>query len=156
MNELERLKAMLDAEQVKLGVSLRRMNSPGSPVYRTWENVWPTATILITSFIALKWGGAPLETLGIEQGGTWAGMVVLGIGCWWWLTKIMPKIKDGVFERTAALALSSPQQFDFLWSKSILSLYAKLPDGTEWAAARRDDWRAFVRRLDEALSKENA
>jgi hypothetical protein len=54
------------------------------------------------------------------------------------------------------LALSSPQQFDFLWSKSILSLYAKLPDGTEWAAARRDDWRAFVRRLDEALSKENA
>ncbi|MCA3381003.1 MAG: hypothetical protein ING08_12260, partial [Roseomonas sp.] len=46
MSELERLKAMLDAEQVKLGVSLRRMNSPGSPVYRTWENVWPTATIL--------------------------------------------------------------------------------------------------------------
>jgi hypothetical protein len=60
-----------------------------------------------------------------------------------------------VFERTAALALSSPQQFDLLWSKSIISLYAKLPDGTEWAAARRDDWRAFVRRLDEALSKEN-
>jgi hypothetical protein len=27
-------------------------------------------------------------------------------------------------------------------------------EGTEWAAARRDDWRAFVRRLDEALSKE--
>ena len=156
MSELERLKEMLDAEQVKLGVSMRRMNSPGSPVYHTWENVWPTATILTTSFLALKWGGAPLEALGVQQGGTWAGMVVLGLGCWWWLKKIMPKIKDGVFERTAALALSSPQQFDFLWSKSILSLYAKLPDGTEWAAARRDDWRAFVRRLDEALSKENA
>ena len=49
-----------------------------------------------------------------------------------------------------------PHEFDFFWSKSILSLYAKLPDGTEWAATRRDDWRAFVRRLDEALSKENA
>jgi hypothetical protein len=154
VNELERLKAMLDAEQVKLGVSLRRMNSPGSPVYHTWENVWPTATILIASFVTLKWGGPPLEALGIPQGGTWAGMAVLGLGCWWWLTKIMPKIKEGVFDRTAALALSSPQQFDLLWSKSILSLYAKLPDGTEWAAARRDDWRAFVRKLHDALSKE--
>jgi hypothetical protein len=41
--------------------------------------LWPTATILTTSFIALKWRGAPLEALGVQQGGTWAGVVVLAV-----------------------------------------------------------------------------
>ncbi|MFC7542772.1 hypothetical protein ACFQU2_29410 [Siccirubricoccus deserti] len=33
----------------------------------------------------------------------------------------------------------------------MLSLYAKLPDGEERAATRRDDWRAWVRALPEEL-----
>lgn len=153
MNELERLKALLDAGQVKLGVHIRRMNSPGSPVYRSWENVWPAGLILAASFVALKWGGAPLAALGIEQAGAWAGTVVLAIGCWWWIAKVMPKVKDGVFERSAAFALQSPAHFDALWSKGVLSLYAKLPDGTERAATRRDDWRGFVAAIDELLKE---
>lgn len=153
MNEIERLKALMDAGQVKLGVHIRRMNAPGSPVYRSWENVWPAGLILALSFLALKWGGAPLEALGARQGGAWAGTVVLGIGGWWWFYRVMPKVKDGVFDRSAAYALQSPAHFDALWSKGVLSLYAKLPDGTERVATRRDSWRDFVATIDELLKE---
>ncbi|MBR0652973.1 hypothetical protein GXW78_25180 [Roseomonas terrae] len=151
MNELDTLKKLLDAEHVKLGISIRRMNSPGSPVYRSGENVWPPAVALGASLVALKWGGIPLEWIGIEQGGAWAGTVVLALGCWWWLTKIMPKVKDGVFDRSATYALQSPARFDSLWSQGVLSLYAKMPDGTERAATQRDSWRAFVTAIDQEL-----
>ncbi len=52
---------MLDAEQVKLGVSLRRMNSPGSPVYRTWENVWPTRSKSLWAQRAAMWCSSALS-----------------------------------------------------------------------------------------------
>lgn len=130
---LERLRRLLDADRVKLGVHIRRMNSPGSPVYRYWENIWPAGLILLASFAA---------TALVHF---WLGTVVLAVGCWWWLSQVMPRIKDGVFDRTAAFVLSSETNFDLLWSKGVLSLYAKLPDGREVAATRRDDWRAFVR-----------
>jgi hypothetical protein len=153
VTELATLKALMDAGRVKLGVHIRKMNSPGSPVYRSWENIWPAGLVLALSFVALRWGGAPFEALGARQGGAWAGTVVLAAGCWWWFYRVMPKVKDGVFERTAAFALQSPGHFDALWAKGVLSLYAKLPDGTERAATRRDSWRDFVTAID-AASKE--
>jgi hypothetical protein len=139
VTELERLRELLDRDQVKLGVHIRKMNSPGSPVYRTMENVVPAGAVLVASF------GATVLTH------FYVGAVVLAIGCWWWLTKQMPKVKDGVFDRTAALVLSNESQFDFWWSRGVLSLYAKLPDGEERAAMRRNDWRAWVRDLPEGL-----
>jgi hypothetical protein len=151
LSELERLKALMDAGHVKLGVHIRRMNAPGSPVYRSWENVWPAGLVLLASFVALKWGGAPLEALGVREAGAWAGTIVLGIGCWWWLYRVMPRVKDGVFERTAAFALQSAGHFDALWAKGVLSLYAKMPDGTERAATARNSWRDFVTALDTEL-----
>jgi hypothetical protein len=153
MNELERLKALMDAGHVKLGVHIRRMNTPGSPVYRSWENVWPAGLILALSLVALKWGGTPLAALGIHDSGALAGTIVLAIGCWWWFYKVMPKVRDGVFDRTAAYALQSPAHFDALWAKGVLSLYAKLPDGTERAATRRDSWRAFVEAIAAELEE---
>jgi hypothetical protein len=135
--ELARLRALLDANVVKLGVHIRRMNSPGSPVYRSVENVVPAAAILVTSFTAtalVHW---------------YLGAALLVVGCWWWLAKHLPRVRDAVFDRTSALVLSDERQFDFWWSRGVLSLYAKLPDGTERAATRRDDWRAFVRSFAE-------
>lgn len=151
MNELDTLKALLDAGHIKLGVSIRRMNTPGSPVYRSWENVWPAGLVLLSSVVVLKWGGIPLEWVGIQQGSAWAATVVLGLGCWWWLSKIMPKVKDGVFDRTAGYALQSPRHIDALWTQGILSFYAKMPDGTERAATRQDSWRDFVTAIDAEL-----
>lgn len=135
VTELERLRGLLAKERVKLGVDIRKMNSPGSPVYRTMENVLPAGAILLVSFIATKLVNY------------WLGLALLLVGCWWWLTRIMPKVKDGVFDRTSALVLASEENFDFWWARGVLSLYARLPDGEERAATRRDDWRAWVRAI---------
>lgn len=135
MTDLDRLKALLDSERAKLGVNIRKMNSPGSPVYNMWENIWPAGTILVGSFLC---------TALIHF---YVGAVVLAVGCWWWLAKVHPRIKDGVFDRTAAMALASEKQMDMMWGTGALSLYAKLDDGSELAATPRDSWRAFVQRI---------
>jgi hypothetical protein len=132
---LERLKGLLDSERVKLGVHIRKMNSPGSPVYRYGENIWPVALILTSSFAATAFIHFYL------------GAAILAVGCWWWLAKVQPRIKDGVFERTSGWVLQSEDHFDTLWQKGLISLYAELPDGRKFAATRRDDWRGFVRLL---------
>ncbi len=130
---LERLRGLLDSQQVKLGVHIRKMNSPGSPVYRHGENIWPAAGILVSSFA----GTAFIHF--------YVGAVILAVGCWWWLAKVQPRIRDGVFERASFWALQSEDHFDALWARGVLSLHAELPDGRKFAAARRDDWRAFAR-----------
>ena len=137
--ELERLRELLDADKAKLGVHIRKMNSPGTPVYRSLENVVPPALVLVGSFAA---------TMLIHF---YLGAAILAVGCAWWLMRHLPRVKDGVFDRTAAMVLASEKQFDFWWSQGVLSLYAKLPDGTERAATRRQDWRAWVRDLPETL-----
>ncbi len=130
---LEIMRRLLDAQQLKLGVHIRKMNSPGSPVYRYPENILPAAAILTSSFAATAWIHFYL------------GAAILAVGCWWWIAKVQPRIKDGVFERTAAWALQSDDHFDALWAKGVLSLFTELPDGRKLAATRRDDWRGFVR-----------
>jgi hypothetical protein len=130
---LEVMKALLDAQHLKLGVHIRKMNSPGSPVYRAGENIWPAGLILASSF-----AGTALVHY-------YLGGAILAVGCWWWLAKVQPKVKDGVFVRTSAWVLQSDGHFDALWAKGILSLYAEMPDGRQFAATRRDDWRSFVR-----------
>lgn len=129
------LRALLDSQAVKLGVHIRKMNSPGSPVYFYGENIWPAATILTASF-----AGTALVHW-------YLGAAILAVGCYWWIFKVQPRIRDGVFERTTALAILSEENFDALWAKGVLSLYAELPDGRKFAATRRDDWRVFVRLL---------
>jgi hypothetical protein len=130
---LEMMKGLLDAQRLKLGVHIRKMNSPGSPVYRAGENIWPAAVILVSSFAA---------TAFIHF---YVGAVILAVGCWWWLAKVQPRIRDGVFDRTSGWALQSDDHFDALWAKGVLSLYAEMPDGRKFAATHRDDWRTFVR-----------
>jgi hypothetical protein len=135
MTELEQLRELLDQSRAKLGVHIRRMNSPGSPVYRAPENLVPGVAILVLSL-----GATALLHF-------YLGAAVLGVGCWWWLARHMPRVRDAVFERTAALVLSSERDFDFWWAAGALSLYAKTGEGEELAATRRNDWRQWVRSL---------
>lgn len=130
---LEIMRRLLAEERLRLGVHIRKMNSPGSPVYRYGENIWPVALLLTSSFAATAWLHFYL------------GAAILAAGCWWWLARVQPRIKDGVFDRSAAWALQSDDHFDALWAKGVLSLFAELPDGRKLAATRRDDWRGFVR-----------
>ncbi|EHL96888.1 hypothetical protein HMPREF9946_04537 [Acetobacteraceae bacterium AT-5844] len=133
MTELEALRGMIDRGEVQLGVHIRKMNSPGSPVYHQMENVLPLSALLAASLLS------------IWLIHFYVGAAILLLGTIYWMMKIQPRIKEGVFQRTAALALESERNFDALWAKDALTLYAKLPDGTERAAARKHDWRAFVR-----------
>jgi len=139
MSELEKLRELLQTEQVKLGVHIRKMNSPGSPVYRSLENVLPASLILVGSFAATSLIHFYL------------GAFILVVGCTWWLMRHLPRIKEVVFDRTAALVLADERSFDLWWGQGVLSLYAKLPDGTERAATNRNDWRAWVRDLPAEL-----
>lgn len=133
--ERQKLQELMDGEHVKLGVHIRKMNSPGSPVYRTSENVVPAAGILIASF-----AGTALIHF-------YVGAAILAVGCWWWIAKILPQIREAVFLRSSVYVLERDAHFDQMWARGVLSLYSKLPDGTERAATRRDDWRAFIRSL---------
>ena len=63
--------------------------------------------------------------------------------------KVCPKVQRRRVRPQRRLALSERGRFDALWVKGVLSLYARMPDGTERAAAKRQDWRAFVRDLPE-------
>jgi hypothetical protein len=133
VTELESLRGLIDRGEVQLGVHIRKMNSPGSPVYRQGENVWPLSALLVASL------------LGIWLLHFYVGAAILLVGTIAWAMKVQPRIKAGVFERSAALALENERNFDALWAKDALTLYAKFPDGTERAAARKHDWRVFVR-----------
>jgi hypothetical protein len=135
MTELEALRGMIDRGEVQLGVHIRKMNTPGSPVYRQGENIWPLSLLLVASL------------LGIWLVHFYVGALILAAGTIFWTMKIQPRVKAGVFERSAALALENETNFDALWAKDALTLYAKLPDGTERAAARKHDWRDFVRNM---------
>ncbi|MCK8784464.1 hypothetical protein M0638_08740 [Roseomonas sp. NAR14] len=138
MTELETLRDLLDTGRVKLGIHIRSMNSPGSPVYDWKRNIALPAALLVASFAA---------TALIHF---YLGAAILAVGMWYWLAKVQPRIRDEVFDRSAALALASEAAFDTLWQKGVLSLFSELPDGTKRAATRRDDWRAFVRSLPPA------
>ncbi len=133
MTEFDQMKMLLNGGGMKLGIAIRPMNSPGSPVYNATENVWPPALVL---------GSSMLATWGVHY---YLGFAVLAVGCWWWLAKYQPRISAGVHDRTAALVLDDIRAFDALWKKGVLSLIATLPDGTQQVATRREDWRAFIR-----------
>ncbi|MFC3125196.1 hypothetical protein ACFOD4_08995 [Pseudoroseomonas globiformis] len=135
MNEFETLREEIAAKRIQLGVHIRKMNTPGSPVYRYSENiVWPFA------LVAVAIGGMMLVNIHV-------GMALMMAGIVWWLWKEHPKTKEAVFQRSAVLALSDVRIFDGLWAKGALTLYVETPGGQRLAATRRDDWRGFVRKV---------
>jgi hypothetical protein len=134
-DEFDALREAIDAGQVRLGVHIRRMNSPGSPVYNAVENLLPAILVLGASFL----GSALVHW--------YLGAALLGLGCWWWLRKVQPTVRDAVYQRTALYALSDVQRFDALWGKGMLTLFVRFPGGEERVATRVDSWRYFVRCL---------
>lgn len=133
MNEFELLRQQIESKRLQLGVHIRKMNTPGSPVYRYSENiVWPLGLVTVA-------------ILGMLLANVHVGMALMSAGIVWWLWKVHPRVKDAVFERSAVFALSDERIFDGLWAKGALTLYVERPDGQRHAATRKHDWRAFVR-----------
>jgi hypothetical protein len=132
-DEFGMLRRGINAGQITLGVHIRKMNSPGSPVYRYAENIMVPIGILLACLLAAR-------AVNVH-----VGAAVLAAGMALWLWKWQPRVKDGVYQRSVALALSEERLFDALWAKGALTLTAEQPDGGRHMATRRDDWRAFVR-----------
>lgn len=135
--ELEELRRLLDEKKVTLGVLIRKMNTPGTPVYSHSENILPAAAILLTSFAA---------AVVIHR---WLGGALLLAGCAWWWFRVRPTIRDAVMDRTTAHVLADPRNFDAQWARGTITLFARMPDGTERLARKRDDWRGYVRSFHE-------
>jgi hypothetical protein len=131
--EFGMLRRAIDGGRITLGVHIRKMNSPGSPVYRYAENILVPIGILLACLLAAR-------AVNVH-----VGAAVLAAGMALWLWKWQPRVKDGVYQRTVALALSEERIFEALWAKGALTLTAQRPDGSQHMATRRDDWRAFVR-----------
>jgi hypothetical protein len=131
--EFGMLRRGIDSGRITLGVHIRKMNSPGSPVYRYAENILVPVAILVACLLAARVANVHV------------GAAVLAGGMVLWLWKWQPRVKDGVYQRSVVLALSEERIFDALWAKGALTLTAEQPDGGRHMATRRDDWRAFVR-----------
>ena len=132
MDDFETLRRAIESGRIRLGVHIRKMNSPGSPVYRYGENLWMPVLILVVTLAVARLFNVHV------------GAAVLAAGMGWWLWKVQPKVKDGVYARTSALALQDVRNFDALWMKGALTLHAPGADGRELLANRKDDWRRFV------------
>ncbi|MCQ4161398.1 hypothetical protein NON00_15875 [Roseomonas sp. GC11] len=136
MNEFDTLRELIRQGRIQLGVDIRKMNMPGSPVYRPAETLTLPILILVVSFLGARFVNVHI------------GALLLAAGMAYWLLKVHPKMKQGVFDRTAELALSRENLFEGLWAKGALTLHAPMPDGSVRVANRKTGWRELVRFVD--------
>lgn len=135
--ELQALRRLLEEKRVTLGVLIRKLNTPGTPVYSHAENILPAAAILLSSFAA---------AVVVHR---WLGAALLLAGCVWWWFRVRHAIRDAVMDRTTAHVLAEERNFDLMWARGSITLFARMPDGTERIARKRDDWRGYVRSFHE-------
>ncbi len=128
MTPYETLCAQVRADRVQIGVDIRRMNSPGSPVFSTLENVGPVGLGLIAVFAAHAIFGV------------WGGVVVLAVFLALWVGLILPRVRSRIYDRTFAMALQDESRFTLLWAWGAVFLHR---DGV-FCRAPQGDWREFV------------
>lgn len=132
------------ARRVDVGVELRRLNRPDSPVFARWDNALPGFVALAAVLLAAILGGW-LWALGIA-----ASMLIL------LLTTVNFVVMTRLRRRAMAMARSGPEGWQRLWDLGGLTL--RLPDRPETECAGPEgDWRAFAqRRLSKAPQAEAA
>jgi hypothetical protein len=123
----ERLGRLIVDNQVQLAVDMRRMNAPGSPVFNRGENIVP-------GFAAIALSLVTMATLGPGP-----GFVVLGGYFILWYLVLLPRMRLRVHDRTMALALSGPQNFQRLWEMGALQLVS----GGATCTSPGGDWTRF-------------
>jgi hypothetical protein len=123
----ERLGRAIVDGRVQVAVDMRRMNAPGSPVFNRTENIVP-------GFAAIGLSLAVMAMLGPGP-----GFVVLGSYFVLWYLVLLPRMRMRVHDRTLALALSAPQNFQRLWEMGALQLVS----GGATCTAPNGDWTRF-------------
>jgi hypothetical protein len=130
----ERIWYAVHDKQVDIGVNLRRLNKPGSPVFNTMENGLPLLIILFGVVAAVIAGGI-----------LW-GLAILASGVILFLTVINIWVMDRLRRRTMQQALSGLTDWQSLWDLGGLSLRLLSDRAVESDSAAEDDWRGFARR----------
>lgn len=121
-------------KQVDIGVNLRHLNKPGSPVFSTMENGLPLLVILVGVVGAVIAGGI-----------LW-GLAILASAAILFLTVVNMWVMDRLRRRTLARALSGLEDWQELWDLSGLSLRLIGDRDVECDSMKADDWRRFARR----------
>jgi len=117
---------------VELGLDLKLLNKPGSPVYRRADNVLPWLAFVCLVIVGWRIGG-------------WVGAAAAGAST---LILIATTINFAVHrrlrQRGLAHALSGRTGLDELWRAGALSLRLKTDDASEMKGPDQD-WRDFAR-----------
>ncbi len=129
----DRIREAEAARRVEIGVELRRLNRPDSPVFGRWDNAVP-AFVLIAAVVAAFVFGGWLVALATAA----SGLVLM-------LTTVNLAVMSLLRWRALDMALSGPEGWERLWAIGGLTL--RLPRRPDTECKGPDgDWRAFVRR----------
>jgi len=118
---------------VEIGVNLRDLNKPGSPVYRMLDNGCPMFVIAVAVIASWIWGNWMLALAM-----TASGVILL-------LTSINILVMLRLRNRALAFALSGPDGWEELWGRGGLTLRLTGDEASQ-IESPAGDWQAFARR----------
>ena len=129
----ERIVAAEGAQAVEVGLDLRRLNEPDSPVFNRAENSVPFFVAMGSVFAALYFGGW-----------VWA-LAVAGSALILMATGLQYLLMLRLRRRALAYALANPEGWQRLWDKGGLTL--RLPQREETLVESPEgDWTRFATR----------
>lgn len=129
----ERIVAAEGARAVEVGIDLRRLNEPGSPVFNRAENSAPFFVAMGAVFAALYFGGW-----------VWA-LAVAGTALILMATGLQYLLMLRLRRRALAYALSNPDHWQRLWDLGGLTL--RMPNRDDTLIDSPDgDWTNFAAR----------
>ena len=129
----ERIVAAEGARAVEVGIDLRRLNEPGSPVFNRAENSAPFFVAMGAVFAALYFGGW-----------VWA-LAVAGTALILMATGLQYLLMLRLRRRALAYALSNPDHWQRLWDLGGLTL--RMPNRDDTLMDSPDgDWTNFAAR----------
>ena len=129
----ERIVAAEGARAVEVGIDLRRLNEPGSPVFNRAENSAPFFVAMAAVFAALYFGGW-----------VWA-LAVAGTALILMATGLQYLLMVRLRRRALVYALSDPEGWQRLWDLGGLTL--RLPGRDDTLIDSPDgDWTGFAAR----------
>ena len=129
----ERIVAAEGAQAVEVGIDLRRLNEPDSPVFNRAENSAPFFVAMGSVFAALYFGGW-----------IWA-LAVAGTALILMATGLQYVLMLRLRRRALAYALSDPERWQKLWDMGGLTLRMPGRDDTG-IQSPEDDWTRFAAR----------
>ncbi len=129
----ERIAAAESARAVEVGIDLRRLNEPDSPVFNRAENTGPFFVAMAAVFAAL-WFGGWVWALAVGA----SALILMATGLQYLL---MIRLR----RRALAYALADPDRWQRLWDIGGLTL--RLPQREETLVESPDgDWARFAAR----------